>query len=466
MLDVIRDRRAGAAELAYGRWLAGADSGRAQRVRTYRDYYYGSHPTQLTPRMRQYLELADGIDFRLNVMPIVVDVLKERLTVVGFEAPPPLGGPDGRLRQWWQANRMDAVQKDVHLAALRDGDAFLLVDWDAERGIPRLTFELAYDGVYGMSVEYSAERRGVVERAAKRWRVAGEGGAFVRLNVYTADALYKYRSAADARFTVWEPYQEPGDAAWPLPWRDAAGAPLGVPIFHFANNAGGFDEGRSELDDLIPAQDGLNKAVLDELGGADMEGFGMITLTGDVPPDGAVMGPRRILYSPNPAARFGHIPAGDIKALSDIVERYIMRVAQMSRTPLAYFQVTGQVASAETQKANESGLVSKCADRATPFGNAWEDALRFCLRLDNTFGGGRHDLDAAIAAQWAPFEVIDRWEEARKQAEVGEAKARAFAELADRGVPRRTAALLAGYTEQEAEALEEIRYDVVTDVDL
>ena len=39
-----------------------------------------------------------------------------------------------------------------------------------------------------------------------------------------------------------------GDAAWPLPWVDAKGAPLGIPVIEFANPPG------SEIDQIIGLQ--------------------------------------------------------------------------------------------------------------------------------------------------------------------------------------------------------------------
>jgi hypothetical protein len=168
---------------------------------------------------------------------------------------------------------------------------------------------------------------------------------------------------------------------------DGSGEPLGVPVAHFKNKGVGFSFGKSELHDLIPAQDALNKMVLDEIAGADVEGFGMITLSGGRPPDEDFeIGPRKILWSPDGV--WGEIDAGDLVALSDMVHNFIVRIAQLSRTPLQYFQSTKQIASGETQRAYDMGIVSKAENRSKHFGVAWQNAMKIALRLDNVYGDG------------------------------------------------------------------------------
>jgi len=84
-----------------------------------------------------------------------------------------------------------------------------------------------------------------------------------RLNIYTPTEIYKYRPAADGEGEYgWAAYREDADPTWPLDW------PVGVvPIVPFRNDDDGGNWGRSEIDDLIPVQNALNKAVIDLMEG-------------------------------------------------------------------------------------------------------------------------------------------------------------------------------------------------------
>ena len=148
-------------------WLANEDQDRQDTIRDYREWYDGDHGTQLTDRQRRYLQIKHGEEFNDNYCSIVVDALWERLVVTGFDA----DGQDSDIWGWWQANRMDRVQGQVHLAAVRDGDSYVLVDWDNDAGGPRFTVELAYDGAEGVKLHYDPERRTQAVFASKRWRI-------------------------------------------------------------------------------------------------------------------------------------------------------------------------------------------------------------------------------------------------------------------------------------------------------
>jgi hypothetical protein len=67
----------------------------------------------------------------------------------------------------------------------------------------------------------------------------------------------------------------------------------------------------------------------------------------------------------------------------------IIRIAQLSHIPFQYFQLTGAIASADTQAADDSQLVAKVQSQAVALGNAWEDVMRIALRLNAEYGNGR-----------------------------------------------------------------------------
>ena len=74
------------AHQAYLRWLQRQNNEDYTHLRTYRDYYAGEHNVQLTRRLRAFLQVNPGTKFNINFCKIPVNVMKERLTVEGFDA--------------------------------------------------------------------------------------------------------------------------------------------------------------------------------------------------------------------------------------------------------------------------------------------------------------------------------------------------------------------------------------------
>jgi hypothetical protein len=117
-------------------------------------------------------------------------------------------------------------------------------------------------------------------------------------------------------------------------------------------------------------------------------------------------------------------------------------MAQVTRTPIGYFQSSKQVASAESQKQDESPLIAKARDRQTPFGNAWEDVFRMGRKLHNVYGPGGLTEDLGIEIEWEELET-------RNDREVAET-AKLHKEL---GVPEPYVWPMLGYTPEEVQTI-------------
>jgi len=148
-------------------------------------------------------------------------------------------------------------------------------------------------------------------------------------------------------------------------------------------------------------------------------------------------------------ARWGSVPAGDLSQLREEVSAWIVRMAQIAHIPLQYFQVTGQIASAATQQADDSQLVAKVSSEAVSLGNAWEDVMYLALKLNQAYGDGR-DLARGenIETRWADFERVDRLAVEERRAAIMATLTNAGASLA--GV---LALPALGYSEEEQAAL-------------
>ena len=125
------------ASLALARWQAADYDDQQRHYVALREWYDGDHKVPLTDRQREYLGLNAGFPWSMNYLRLPVELCVERLTVTGFDGPEGIGGDDGLLDEWWTSNRLDALQGQVHRATARDGDTYVLVEWDADSGRPR-----------------------------------------------------------------------------------------------------------------------------------------------------------------------------------------------------------------------------------------------------------------------------------------------------------------------------------------
>lgn len=395
----------------YLEWLYDQEVATQDLYIQYREYYDGDHDTSLTARLRAFLELKTGQEFNINFCPVVVDSLAERLRVIAFEVTDDEAAEE-LIWKWWQLNRMDGEQAVTHLAAVRDGDAFIITEWDEERGIPRFTFELACASAEGVKIMYNPGNRKEILMASKRWIVKGigEGNDSRRLNLYFPDHVEKYFSQSDTWEGNWQPYTGGddsviiaegvfGNTGW-HDWLDKQGKPLGVPVAHFKNKDAGLGRGLSELADVLPIQNALNKSFIDMIAAADTAGFPVLTVTGA---DGGALEifPGSTISSTDPETKFAWLSAGDLNQMVALKDSVAIDIARVTRTPLSNFQISGQMPAEGSEKQRESGLVSKALNRQVFFGNAHEDAIYMGIRLHNAFSTeAKINPDVVVSTVW------------------------------------------------------------------
>jgi hypothetical protein len=204
----------------------------------------------------------------------------------------------------------------------------------------------------------------------------------------------------------------------------------------------------------------LNKSVLDLLEAADKTGAALLTLTGaSWPADAPEVHAGDVLSVSAADAHWGSIPPGDLAQLREVGNDFIIRMAQLSHIPLQYFQVTGQIASAATQAADDGQLVAKVSSLAVALGNAWEDAMYVALKLNQEYGNGR-DLARGenIETRWAEFGRVDMMAVEERRAAIVQALS-----AAGLGVEGIVTLAALGYSQEEQAAL--LRQDVVTGVE-
>jgi hypothetical protein len=355
--------------------------------------------------------------FRINICRTVINAILEKMLVAGFGTDEELDSNGLRPQaswawQLWQENRMDALSADIHEMALRDGEAFIVVDWDKDTGRPRLVPHPRYvdagnggDG-YGVRMVYPDDNASLEPLfAAKQWTetIVGDKGlrtSRMRRTLYFPEKIERYFYSGG-----WQKYVE-DDEPWPASWVANDGKPLGIAAIHFRNQ-----NMNCEAWDAIPLQDGANKAIIDLLATADQSAFRVYFAAGWIPTsdgkpvkaDGSnllTIVPGALLGTPSVDGKLTAIEPADLSQLIELVQKLIMWTAGVTSTPLSRFQITGQVSSSDTMKAGDQPLDAKVELRQSLFGNGWEDCMVLARRLANTFGGASFDEEVEFSTTW------------------------------------------------------------------
>lgn len=391
------------------------------------EYDDGIHNTQLTERIRAFLNInTEQGEFNVNYCPLIVNAKADRLKVTGLQVEDKT--QKELLWKWWRKNRMDAKQNIIMRSAILNGDAYVLVEWDSVANIPRFHYEPAYTG-YGVECHYSDERRDEVEFASKQWQIntGQDTGKMGRVNLYFPDRIEKYYRHDDTENGIWMPYEDEdtnivaqgrmgmAGIIWWTTTRTEGGDPLGIPIVHFKNNDKGEGYGTSELADVFSAQDIINKSMIDLIAAMDANGFPVFVGYG-FNWTSLQVGPGAIasVTKDSPAAKLESIPAMSPTGLLEMYNTAVMEAARISGTPMSYFQASGQVAAEGTMKQQEVALVSKVKKTQTDFGNCIEDMFTIARRLHNTFSTEAPlDEDEIIDTVWEMAESRNDMEQAQ-----------------------------------------------------
>ena len=433
----------------------------AARVRALRGMYDGAFPVMLTQRQTEYLgPLLDQPDFGFahNLVRSVIDTLRERLSVTGIavegaaDADPgtPEATVSAALWEWWTKARLDSEQIRLYRRSLRDGLAYIMVDFDQETARPRFTQHHVDAGWTdpGILLHRDPSDANKVLYATRYFTTfdpltPGATGKR-RKTVYLPDQIRKYSEERDG----WQPVMDPGDASWPLPWVDRRGDPLGIPVVEFANPGG------SEVAQIIGLQNALNKAWLDLLAAADTSGFPLIAIEYEeaalavAPPDDEDATDSSIRLSPGRAievdrARVHRLEAANLDQMIGVIRYIVQAISGVSRTPAYYLEPVGgsNVPSGEALKQLESGLVRRAEERQLVFGQAWEDVFALAYRINGAFGPSLPEMvDMSIRVEWQDANVRNELAEAQ----VAEAHQRL-------GVPQAELWRRMGYTPEQIE---------------
>lgn len=429
---------------------------RSNRQRTYWEYenYYNGIQ-KLAFATEKFRDVFGNVfkEFAENLCSPVVDALSDRLEITGFqtseaevvieeestEQPVEETGAGGSVSykkvstvdpfgekclDIWERNRMDLKSGEVHTESLKLGDAYAIV-WPNDQ----MQSEIWPQFGYNCCVRYDPNIQGLILVAAKKWwdDVIDRW----HVNLYYPDMIIKFRQKSSnvhlaEQINSFEVY-------------DVVNNPYGrVPVFHFPNRRVR-RYGISELKDVIPIQDGLNKSCMDMIIAMEFASFKQRYVIGwEIPidentgepidPTAKNYGVDRLLAIGDVEAKVGQFDATDLTQFLKVQEKFWASAARISGTPLHYFFITeGDFPSGEAMKSAEARFVKKIKDRQTGFGNVWEDVLKFCLQIE---GGAPEDLK--IDSEWvnaAPRSEAEIADTAVKKKAVGVSRSQILREL-------------------------------------
>jgi hypothetical protein len=399
------------------------------------NYYTGKQSLAfLSPEAREALGSRFG-RMCSNVPRLAVTALAERLRITGFHRN---GAPDAQLWSDWLGSDMDQMASVAHREALALGSSYVIV-WADASGAPLVTVESARQ----VSVIRDPGSRRVVA-ALKRW----ETGKTTEAVLYEADTITRLRAnqtgaVTFGQFAVVEVLENP----------------LGVPpVVPLRNGDRLLDSGVSEMDDLIPLVDALNKVLADMMVSSEYFARPRRWATGlelaedeEGNPVNPITEGNRMMVSEAPETKFGQLQAADLASYEASVRVILGQIMAVSALPAHYVGVlTETPTSADSMRAAEASLAARAEARKAQFGRAWEEVARLMVAVRT--GAPVEGLDVHV--NWA------------------DTSTRSIAQEADAAVKLYTAGLLPastvlarlGYSDDEIRSIRAARRTEALDV--
>lgn len=411
-------------------WLAflqGQLTNRRADMLKYASYYEGEQQKLAFAQARYKSAFRDLFnDWRDNFCGLIIDSATERMRVEGFRVPSEKG-MSKEAKEFWQRNNLDALHNAVHLDGMVQGRAYVIV-WADKNGNPIITpvsgEEMVVQYKPGSATELEAAARFFMDSWGRQW-----------VTLWTETYVYEVKLGK----TEWEDGVKRKN-------------PLGiVPVVPFHNRARLVGEPYSDLHNVIPIQDAINKITSDALLASEFAAWPQRWVTGleiEEDENGNAKEPFKVsvdklLQAEDPNSKFGQFEAADLKNYVNLINLLVQHLSSISRTPSHYFLVNqGNAPSGEAIISAEAGLVSKVKERMLYFGESWEQVIRLCFQIKKD----KRADEVALETVWADPEY-------RTEAQHIDA----LLKLKQLNVPEEILWMRAGFTASEIQTFREMR---------
>lgn len=442
-------------EIAYLAFQADEEAEKQARIVKARELEAGYFDSDLATEL-QNKALLGGSEADIEGINLVSVALNTLLRRVSLQAVTTTDeGQTTWLQQISRTNKLLKIQRSLHRAAVRDGVAFLFVEYDrykarpweaGARGVPRFYVnerftgaDISYGDTNGSGEGCKAYYRNddpdqELEMVSKRWTETiyenNEPVTRQRMSLYIAE---QFENPARVEKYVmddsgeWAQHSdqvrdEAGtvtEEQWPIWWTEdgtQGGASLPLNVFVFQS-----DEGEPAFKRAWGLQAGMDQMWSAMLSGATLSGHPLMVALGFMPTtDGQalaedssnamVSAPRRIVgttKSKQEADMF-QIPPADPRPIIDVMDKISIFFALVTGLPLKNFTFTRQVSSGEALRHGEIELVASANELTDLFEPEWIEAFSLARKLDNLYGSGSWDESLEIAVQWAPKETVSQ----------------------------------------------------------
>jgi hypothetical protein len=417
---------------------------RGARVALFRNYEHGDHRASMQTEIRKMLRLreddAELNKLNINYCKVVVDKMAGRIFVLNIAT------DTDASKQWLidtlTRNKFDAQQTEWWRAAVRDGNAYVMVDPDTALW----TSEPAYDGFSGIIVVYDDMTRDPMW-ACKLWSeadtqdvaAADTSRAVIKLVVYQPDRVSYWigdESGQEVKPDNIVPVNTiidrgNGFAAvvdseteftntrpWPVKSRK-------LPIISLVNQRDNYTSyGTSELHPVITLQDSLNSIQSDKIMASKFGAFKLLWSIGfEIDVDGIMPGGVINLVLKDKgenivthltqeqveflkAVRVGQFDATDISQYTNQIEKETQQISNVSQTPIYGVTAEGNL-SGEALKQLEIGLLGKVERFQHQNTDAIKELITLTAEIQNTFEGENAPAFGIVNVIWKSPELLD-----------------------------------------------------------
>lgn len=330
------------------------------------NYYDGEQPLVYTAnRLNEIFKDLDAY-FAENWCSVVIDSARDRVNLREINVE---GSANARWKEIWEASEISLESDDVHEAAMVAGEGYFIA-WPDEDNViqgyhndPRLV-HLFYENGEPRKKKF----------AAKMWVSDDER---LNMTLYYADKLEYYKTRNKAKNVM--------DANSFEPTREtSAENPYGeIPVFHYRM---GQRKVKSDLKNVIPIQNGINKLLTDMMVTAEFMAFPQRYVISQAEVQGKLkVAPKEIWDLPagdgmGQQTQAGQFEAAKLENYLNSIDNLATALGSITRTPKHYFFSVGSNLSGEALIAMEAPLNKKAQDRVDRFVPPWKQAALFMLR--------------------------------------------------------------------------------------
>lgn len=369
---------------------------------------------------------------------VVVDVVSSKLEIDRDKLKLAGATETKAVQKWIGDDSWAGVERDLWRTAVRDGQAYLLVNWQAvdetvpdfQEPRPSLKVLQAYDGNAGAGCAEDP-MTGMTAFTWNYWATKSDE----YFDVYFPDRIEKYIRPKDAKGqkdNYWGPREDATGEGWPTPWKAEDGSPLGIALVHFCLDG-------SDIAGALQIAKDLNDSVLDMLAMSRTQGWPQRYLKGarnsDVMTNGLGQ-PVIASHTGRPIKKELVLGPGSILSLSDnselgqlaasspdpkLVDKLLELLSFVTTVPTHYF--SGQWPSGAAIAQSESRLNHKVEEHQSRLSQPMGAVVGLMLRLSNHFNGTSLKTKFKITIPWMTPQVeTDDVRFAREQAQRDHAK--------------------------------------------